>query len=134
MSNFKGYLLKFGNTEFPHKYLAQSPTFAPNQRTEAEAYRDANNDLHRVTISNYKSKLEFSTIPVNLEEKMEIQNCMAAGLIDSVQRKYRVTYWNDEDNEYKTGMFYVPDVKFNPRKITSDTIEYDGISFSLIEY
>lgn len=134
MSNFRGYLLKFGDVIFPHQYLAQKPTLTPNQRTEAEAYRDADNNLHRVTISNFKTKLEFSTIPVNLDEKIEIQNCMREGLIDNVQRKYRVTYWNDEENNYQTGLFYIPDVQFSPISITADTIKYDGISFSLIEY
>ena len=34
MSNFLGYLLKFGNTEFPNKYLAQDLESTPFRRTD----------------------------------------------------------------------------------------------------
>lgn len=137
MSNFKGYYLKFGNTIFPHKYLAQEPTLTPNQRTEAEAYRDANNDLHRITIDNYKTKMEFTTIEgLTIEDKLIIQNAMDSGLINQVERKYRVTYWNDEINDYSTGDFYIPDVSYVPHHIDRyrQTIVYNPVSFTLIEY
>lgn len=137
MSNFKGYILKFGNTVFPQKYLAQNPTFTPYQRTEAEAYRDANNDLHRVTIDNHKTKIEFSTIPeITLEQKIEIENAMKSGLLNEVERKYRVTYWNDDINGYVTGDFYISDISYNYVKVNTikNTLVYDSISYTLIEY
>lgn len=137
LSNFQGYILKFGNTIFPQKYLAQSPTFTPYQRTEAEAYRDANNDLHRVTINNHKTKIEFSTIPnITLEQKIEIENAMKSGLLNEVERKYRVTYWNDDTNSYVSGDFYISDMSYNYVKVDTikNTLVYDAISYSLIEY
>lgn len=135
MSNFKGYLLKFGDTVFPHKYLAQNPKLTPYQRTEAEAYRDANNDLHRITINNHKSKLEFTIVEgITLEDKIQIKSVMENGLIDEVQRKYSVTYWNDDINAYSTGEFYVPDIQYSIRKITDKTIIYESVTFELIEY
>lgn len=137
LSNFKGYLLKFGNAVFPQKYLAQSPTFTPNQRTEAEAYRDVNNDLHRVTINNHKTKIEFSTIPnITLEQKIEIENAMRSGLINEVERKYSITYWNDDINDYKSGVFYISDISYNIVRVDTkrNTIVYDAVSYSLIEY
>lgn len=141
MSNFKGYLLMFGNNETGakrlSKYLAQSPTFTPYQRTEAEAYRDANADLHRVTIDNHKTKIEFATVPsLTLEQKQEIESIMKVGLISEVERKYSVTYWNDDVNAYVSGEFYIPDTSYNPIKIDTDknTITYDSISYKLIEY
>lgn len=40
-TNFKGYLLKFGNIVFPNEYLAMDKcTSTPNTRVEIEAYRD----------------------------------------------------------------------------------------------
>lgn len=141
MNNFKGYLLMFGSDENGARrlqhYLAQNPTFTPNQRTEAEAYRDANNDLHRVTINNHKSKIEFSTISnITLEEKQEIENIMRSGLIDEVQRKYLVRYWNDDVNEYRSGYFYIPDTSYNIIKVDTqrNTLIYDSVSYTLIEY
>ncbi len=141
MSNFKGYILMFGSDEkgasrFQH-YLAQNPTFTPNQRTEAEAYRDADNNLHRVTIDNHKTKIEFSTISdITLEEKQEFESIMRSGLIDSVQRKYRVTYWNDDINAYKSGDFYIADTSYSIVKVDTkaNTLKYDSISYTLVEY
>ena len=141
MSNFKGYLIMFGNNETGArkllKYLAQNPTFTPYQRTEAEAYRDANNNLHRITIDNHKTKIEFATIPnLTLEQKQEIDSIMKVGLINEVERKYSVTYWNDDVNAYVTGDFYIPDTSYNLIKIDTDknTIFYDSITYKLIEY
>jgi len=40
-TNFKGYLLKFGNTIFPNEYLAIDKCKSiPDTRAEIEAYRD----------------------------------------------------------------------------------------------
>lgn len=41
MSNYKGYLLKFGNTEFPNNYFAEYSS-TPDQRMDNDAERDDN--------------------------------------------------------------------------------------------
>ena len=137
MSNFKGYFLKFGDTIFPHKYLTQGNEATPFQRTEAEAYRDGNNDLHRVTFGNHKSTFKITTIPgITLEEKIEMENVMSRGLLDSIQRKYQVEYWNDDIvvNDYSTGDFYIPNPTFSRTKIVNNTIVYDSLTYEFIEY
>ena len=55
MNNFDGYLVKFGNVVLPHSYI-QYDTYkvVPFQRTELSAYRDNNNDLHRIKNNNVK--------------------------------------------------------------------------------
>lgn len=138
MSNFKGYLLKFGDTEFPNKYLDfDSQQSTPNQRTEAEAYVDADNNLHRITLPKYRTKIEYNTVVgLHLADKIAIQNILRKGLVNDVQRKYLVTYWNDEDNEYKTSYFYIPDTNFQIEKIDRKTndIIYKSLKLTLIEY
>lgn len=134
-TNFKGYLLKFGDVEFPQKYLAKMPKFTPNQRTEAEAYTDANNLLHRTTIDKYRTKIELETVSgLNLKQKIEIQNIINNSMTNSVERKCTVEYWNDEINNYSTGDFYIPDIEYNIDHITNNTIYYAAISVHLIEY
>lgn len=138
-NNFQGWLLKFGSTLFPHKYLAQEPVFTPAQRTEAEAYRDANNDLHRVTIDNFKTKIEITTLPITLDQKIEIEAAMRAGLQNSVERKYQIKYWNDDpesphSNDYAQGDFYLADVSYTHRRIERNTIYYDSIKYTFVEY
>lgn len=132
---FEGYLLKFGNHKLPHKYIQLSSyDTTPNQRTELSATRDNNNYLHRVTSPNHKTTIRFTTLPLNLAEKSEIQEVMKKGLLNETERKYTVTYWNDETNTYKTGEFYMPDVNYQIRKIDGNSIDYNPISFELIEY
>ena len=138
-NNFQGWLLKFGNTVFPHEYLAQDTAFTPKQRTEAEAYRDANNDLHRVTIDNHKSKIEITTLPITLDQKIEIEAVMRAGVENAVERKYQITYWNDDpesdnSNNYSTGDFYLADVTYTHKHIVRNNIYYDSIKYTFVEY
>ena len=59
---------------------------------------------------------------------------MSNGLVNETERKYKVTYWNDETNTYKTSEFYMPDVNYPIKKIEGKNIEYNPISFELIEY
>lgn len=134
---FEGWLIKFGARKLPLKFIAQDDyTSTPNQRTEIEAYRDLNNLLHRDTSQNVKTKIEFNTPPLWLEEKIELQNVISSGLVNKNQRKYNVTYWNDEENIYKTGVFYMPDVDFKVIRVDEEmnNILYNKMRFALIEY
>lgn len=136
-SDFKGWLMKFGSKVLPNKYLAYDDyTATPNQRTEVEAYRDLNNLLHRSTSPNFKTKIDFNTRPLYLSEKIEMQSVFTSGLIDRAQRKYNVTYWDDEQNTYKSGVFYMPDVEYKIINVDEETnnILYNKLRFALIEY
>lgn len=58
MSNYNGYLLKFGNNIMPNKYITAFSS-TPNQRLETSAERDQNGTLQRATLPNYKTKITF---------------------------------------------------------------------------
>lgn len=58
MSNYNGYLLKFGNNIMPNKYITAFSS-TPNQRLETSAERDQNGTLQRATLPNYKTKFRF---------------------------------------------------------------------------
>ena len=136
-SSFDGWLLKFGSKIVQNKYLAYDDyTATPNQRTEVEAYRDLNNLLHRDTSPNFKTKIDFNTRPLYLEEKIDLQSTFASGLVNRAQRKYNVTYWDDDQNTYKTGVFYMPDVDYKIINVDEETknILYNKMRFALIEY
>ena len=134
-TQFRGYLLKFGNTILPHEYI-QIDTYQsiPNQRIELSAYRDNNVDLYRVTSQNYKTTIKFDTMSLTLEQKIDLQTKMQAGLVNATERKYQVNYWNDEDNQYDTKYFYIPDVAFPIHSITENDILYNPVSFEFIQY
>jgi hypothetical protein len=132
MSNYKGYLLKFGNTIMPNGYFNEFSS-TPNQRMEAAAERDQLGDLHRSTLLNYKSSISFSTHILFLEEKINFQNIINSSIINVAQRKCKVTYWNDETNSYSSGYFYIPDIEFSIMDADANGIKYNPITVELIE-
>lgn len=136
---WNGYLFKAVSTGtiFPHKYIDFGTwESTPNQREELKAYRDDNTrDLIRVTASGQKSVFQFKTRSnLTLAEKMEIQNFFTSAESDTTQRRITLQYWNDEINDYKTGDFYRPNLKFPIKRIENGTIIYDAITIDLIEY
>ena len=133
MSNYAGYFLKFGGTKLPNSYLT-SFSSTPNQRSELSAYRDNNNLLNRVTSPNFKTKITFKTKPLFIDEKINMQNIIAGGYTNYIERKASVTYYNDETDSYYTGDFYVPDVNFTVKYCSGNTIVYAPVEITLIEY
>lgn len=139
MSNFRGYLLKAtaNNKIFPQKYIAlESYSSEPNHREEIKAYRDDNTrDLTRITAEGTKTSISFTTRNnLHLAEKEEIQKFFTSAESVALERKITLEYWNDEENIYKTGVFYRPDIKFQIKQIMEDDIVYKEITISLVEY
>lgn len=133
MSNYKGYLLKFENTEFPNNYFAEYSS-TPDQRMDNDAERDDNGSLQRSTLPTGKTSITFSTHILHLNEKINMQNIINSGIVNTVQRKCYVTYWNDETNSYDSGYFYIPDIEFSVMDASKTDILYNPISIELIEY
>ena len=139
MSNFKGYLIKFGTQILPNEFmLTEGWSAIPNQRTELDAYRDANNLLHRETSTNFKSKITLTIDGLELKDKIRFQQIINSGMVNTTERKVDVTYWNDETNEYvqsPTG-FYIPDITWKIERIDEETsnIFYKSFNITLIEY
>ena len=52
------------------------------------------------------------------------------------ERRLMVTYWNDEELEYKAAVMYMPDVTYSIHTVNEATndIEYNSFSVELIEY
>ena len=137
MANFEGYLLKAGNKKFPNKYIQWgSYSSTPNQREEIKAFRNDNTrDLIRKTAQGTKTSIVFTTKSrLSLSEKKEIQEFFTDHESNALERKITLTYWNDEENRYKEGSFYRPDITFVIRSITNNNIYYQGFDIELIEY
>lgn len=139
MANFQGYLLKglTTNTVFPHKYIVFSSwRSTPNQREEIKAYRDDNTrNLVRVTASGKKSIFSFDIRPgIHLADKTAIHNWFYANETNHVERKMHLQFWDDENNVYKSGYFYRPNIELPIIRITSNDIIYDTMHIDFIEY
>lgn len=140
---FRGYLLKavLTNVVFPLNYI-QWDTYesTPNQREEIKAYRDDNTrNLTRVTAQGKKSVIKFKTRDrLHLDDKMFIQKWFGDAEEPTQeaheQRKVEIEFWDDEENIYKTGYFYRPNMKFQIVHLTDTDIIYKELQFELIEY
>ena len=132
---FQGYLLSGGGTPFPHGHINYKTwQSTPNQRQDLDAYQDSTGRLHRNVVPYDRTKIIFKTLDVDLPAKMSIQAFFNAATTNARERKCRLTYWNDEENAYKTGDFYIPDITFTIKDITGDNIFYDELEIHLIEY
>lgn len=135
---FQGYLLKFGNVELPNSYLQMDKcTSTPNQREEIEAYRDDySRDLHRVTATGKKTKQTFAFRALKHTELAALKTVMANSLVDEGQRKYNVTFWDDEKLEYRTGAFYIPDITYTRSWIDekNNILYYKEFEMTIVEY
>lgn len=133
---FEGFLMKAVETTFPHKYI-QISTYktTPSQRQDLDSYQDSKGNLHRTVVPHDRSKIVFKTIDdLKLAEKQEIQAFFNGAMTNARERKVTLTYWNDEDNIYKTGSFYIPDVTYPIKRIMGNDIVYDSVEYHLIEY
>lgn len=135
-TDFEGWLLKFGGVILPNRFLQfNNYLVTPKQRTELEAFRDDyTQELFRITSEGLKTKIEANTPPMFLEDKIEFQRYLKKGLVDQLQRKYEVDYWDDENNEYSSGFFYIPDTQFSIYMLKNNSILYNSFKLTLIEY
>lgn len=138
-SDWKGYFIRDVENEknFPMKYIKESSyQSTPNQREEIKAYRNENTrNLTRVTATGKKTSISFTTRPnLTLSDKIKIQKFFTDAESNHSQRKVKLKYWNDEDNEYHISNFYRPDIEFRIKKATSTDLIYDEITIELVEY
>lgn len=136
-SKYKGYLYKFGNVVLPSSFIAQDSgnEQTPNQREEIEAYRDDHSrELHRITADGTITKFSIVIRELTDTELLALQTVMKNSLVDAKQRKYRVTYWNDENLRYEQGDFYIPDVTYIKKRATTKYIKYERFTMNFIGY
>ncbi len=132
---FKGWLVKFGDTAVPNKYLEKYKE-TPNQRVDLDAYRDADVLLHRETSPNYKSKIIIPIRKLYLGEKILLKAIIDSGMINETERKVSATYWNSEEMDYKPGIFYIPDIEYTISHVDERKLNmvYEPFEIQLIEY
>ena len=137
---FNGWLIKFGDVVLPNSFiLVDGWESTPNQRVELDAYRDANVLLHRETSENFKTSLTLTIRSLNLEEMTAFKNVVGLATLDVINKRQRrviVTYWNDEELDYKTAIMYMTDTTYSIHTVSESRkdIEYNSFTLELIEY
>lgn len=129
-NKFKGYLLR--NTAvgiIPNKFLqANGYSCTPNQRSDRNTYVDEEGVLHRDILPATSTKIEFETVPMNLNQKIQFQKFFPNRTVVELE------YWNDETNDYEIGKFYVPDIPYSYYAVWGNDIRYNPFRVAFIEY
>lgn len=128
---FNGYLIKANGIELNNSILAQNGYSSnPNMLTDKDSYTDGDGELHRTVLPHTRSKIYIKTTELTVDDKKHLQTVFPN------RKLINVEYWNDEDEEYSTGQFYIPDIKWSIKRIDASTNEriYDAVDITLIEY
>jgi|LSQX01.3.fsa_nt_gb hypothetical protein len=132
---YSGYLLKFGNTALPFKYIYPGTyKVSPSQTADLDSYRDANAVLHRNVVRNNIAKIEWETPYLTDTEVLTLMNIINAGMTNAMERKVTVTFYQDDQGTYRTGNFYVPDITFTVYQANAHVVIYMPTRIALIEY
>lgn len=130
MAEFKGYLLKVKGRELPLDYF-QTYKSTPDQQQDKDSYQDITGELHREILPHTRSKIDFTTPYLWLDDLITFQSYFPDRMLEP---KIEVEYWNEARNTYVTGLFYTPDVEYQTYRISGKQIEYFPIRIALIEY
>ena len=129
-NKFKGYLLR--NTavgKIPLSFIkADSYSSTPNQQSDKNTYVDEEGLLHRDVLPHTSTKIEFETVPMKLNQKIQFQKYLPSRTVVELE------YWNDETNDYEIGTFYVPSIEFTCYAVWGNDILYNPIRVAFIEY
>ena len=137
---YNGYLIKLGGasgTVLPMKFIkVEGYDITPNQRMESEAKRAITGLLHRTTVEHTATKVEFNTPNLTNLEADEMMTLFRNAWISVTERKLNLQYYDMETNSYKTGEFYMPDIKFSIDHIDNDLnmVYYRETRIAFIEY
>lgn len=137
MADFKGYIVKFGGVELPNSYLMMDSgqVSTPNQREEIKAVRDDyTRKLKRVTATGKITNFSLVFKPLTNIQMQALRNVMQNGLLDEAERKYDVTYWDDERLCYARAPMYIPDVTYERMIIKDNFIVYNSFTMEFIGY
>ena len=103
------WLVKVGAYEIPLSYIKYGTyKSAPRQRQDNDSYVDADGYLHRNPMPHTRSKIEFETVYMYEHQMREIWDNITANYIDWLERKVRLTYYDEEYDTYLEGDFYLP--------------------------
>ena len=137
---YNGYLIKVGGsggTSLPMKYIkADGYNITPNQRMESEAKRAVTGVLHRTTVEHTASKIEFNTPNMTNAEVNAMMTLFRGAWNNPAERKLDLEYYDMETDSYKTGAFYMPDIKFQIYSVDNvqNVIIYKETRIAFIEY
>lgn len=133
MSQYQGYLLKFGGTVMPNRYFMEYSS-TPAQISDDDAGTDQTGMLWRSPLPHKRSSIRFSTHMLHLEDKLAFQSIINLSIVNNAEDKVYVEYWNDRINDYSAGYFYLPSIEYSIADAGDDDLLYNPITVELVEY
>lgn len=135
---YAGYLIKLGGssgTVLPLTYMKpDSYVTEPNQRLESEAGRAVSGMLHRTTLAQTKTKIEFETPNITNDQVAVLNGLIFGAMSDQHRKDITIEYYDMETDTYKVANCYVPDIKYTIHTIKDLKIIYNPIRYAFIEY
>ena len=141
---FQGYLIAVrDNTDtfkpFPIKYMRyESYAVSPDQRLDLDSTRDTTGVLHRTVLAHTATKITFNMPSM---DSMTMQYALSFFKTaftqtngDTQAHKLEVKYYDEWEDDYKTGVMYMPDIQFAIRSIDNHLLNYGETKVTFIEY
>ena len=128
---FGNYVFKVGSLSFPLNLIAEKGyDTTPNQRTDKNSYVDGKGNLHRTILPTKRSKVRIKTI----DDLTEAQTQQIQALFPN-RDTVTASYWNKEENAYKTATFYMPDINWIINSFDDDGQPlYQALDLEFIAY
>lgn len=134
---FTGSLIRVGGDNFPLTFVfKESYKIAPNRRQDLDSTRNASGYLERNVLDHTASTISFTTVPMNNIKLNQMMAWVRSHYVSEKEKKIALTYYCPDIDDYKTGIFYVPDIEFPIRMVDLDhnIIEYNSFTLEFIEY
>lgn len=110
--NYDGYHMRIlhsnhGNYDIPEWFIAINSFVSLYSNTDLDAWRDANNVLHRESAANPTPKVEFNTPYIDSKKLQDVWGEIRKRYTNANEKKLRMKVWIEELNDYVTQYFYL---------------------------
>ena len=122
-----------------YKYIQPNGklTMTPSQMQDLDSYVNGNGYLKRKVLEHHRTKIEWNTPYLTYDDKCKlistIRKAFKQGIGDSSSRTVHARYYNDWEDDYASGKFYMPDVQFQYGGLYHGAPMYLPIRLALIE-
>lgn len=123
-----------------YKYIQPNGNLimTPDQMQDINSYVNGNGCLKRKVLKHHRTKIEWNTPYLTYEDKCKLIKAMRTGYKQGEgsyeSRTIHARYYNDWEDDYSTGKFYMPDVQFQYGGLYHGAPMYLPIRLALIEY
>lgn len=127
-------LFKFGNYEFPSKYIAEGGYESkPNQRQDLDPFTDQSGLTHRNSLAHTKTEITITTrANLTWDEVNSIIRGLTSNYINWNERDANCEYFDNERLAFRTGHLYLESSQGFTIKLYKKS--YPSIKFTFVEY